>query len=297
MNAAFFKSWISYFVVAIAILASASPAKAGIIVAGTEQDHLTMATDPMFQSVGWLRGVNSSGGFIAGSGVLISPEWILTAAHVVDNGWDSVAFSLDAYAGDPGRTLHATDGIYMYPGFVSDGGAGTNNDIALVHLSVPILGIVPADIYLGDVPLGTHAYWSGYGKLGYYPSGETNNAGYKRGGENVIDRIGWSLLGIQEQYLLADFGPAWGTETLPLEMGGSNGDSGSGWFADINGHLQLIGLATFIRGDFDNTGIIRPAMYSSWINEVTGTSVPEPSSALMMLMVVPFLKTRMRRLS
>lgn len=165
---------------------------------------------------------------------------------------------------------------------------------ALIHLSVPIVGVTPAIVYSGEVEVGTHAYWSGYGLRGYYPSGETNISGFKMGGENIIDRIGWPLLGIQEQYMMADFGSAWGTPTLPLEMGGTNGDSGSGWFADINGQVQLIGLATLGRGQFSNTGVIRPAVYQDWIQSFV-TPVPEPSTVALMISSLPLALCRMRR--
>ena len=95
--------------------------------------------------------------------------------------------------------------------------------------------------------------------------------------------------------MLADFGPAWGTSTLPLEMQGSNGDSGGGWFADMGNNMQLIGLTAFGRGDNDNTGVIRPAVYKEWINQyVPSASTPEPSSVVLLLTSVPFALRRLR---
>ncbi len=288
------RNWWIMAALAVAALAPAS-AKAGIIVAGTEQAHYDFAADPMFQSVGAFRGVDASGAYIAGSGVLISPEWVLTAGHVLDNGWTSVQFLLDQDFRDPNRTLYSADAWYMYPGFVSDGGAGTNNDIALVHLSTPILGVTPADIYWGEVTPGTHAYWAGYGRLGYYPSGETTTSGLKMGGENVVDMVGDPSAGIRTQFFISDFGPVWTTPTLALEMGITNGDSGSGWFADYDGQMQLIGIGTFIRGNYYNSGSIRPAVYRDWIESyVPLSNVPEPTSALLLLTTMPFVLHRRR---
>jgi hypothetical protein len=300
MNAyKFFGQFVGYRVLAVALTLAltlafglaACKAPAGIIVAGTEQAHLDFANDPMFQSVGWIRGVDNTGGYLAGSGVLISPQWVLTAAHVLDNGWNSVSFSMDAYAGDPNRTLYPADAWYLHPNFVDDNGLGTTDDIALIHLSVPIVGVVPAGIYQGAVPVGTHAYWSGYGRLGYYPSGEVPPSGTKRGGENAVDSIGSVILGIQEQFFLADWGPALHTPTLPLEMGGTNGDSGGGWFADMGHGMALIGLTTFGRGNFYDTGAIRPALYTNWISQYV-VSVPEPSSLMLMFCTFPFIARR-----
>ena len=293
---AFFSTFVRLAFVMVAIVASAVPARAGIIVSGTEQEHLDFAGDPMFQSVGWLLGVDSSGNeFIAGSGASISGQWGVTMAHVLDNGWSSLAFSLDPNARDLSAALYTIDSVYIHPGFVDDNGLGTSDDIALFHLSVPIVGVTPAVIYTGALTPGTHAYWSGYGALGYYPSGETDQYGMKMGGENMVDSIGSTALGVDSQFFLADWGPAHSTPLLSLEMGGTNGDSGGGWFADIDGQMQLIGLTAFSRGQFSNTGVIRPCVYQEWINETT--AVPEPSSIFMILSTFPMLwAVRRRRL-
>lgn len=293
---------IGFAVLVVTFSLAACKAPAGIIVAGTEQAHLDFANDPMFQSVGWVRGING-GSFAAGSGVLIAPDWVLTVGHVVTRddmlGWTAMQFSFDN-AFNPNRVLHPADAWYAYPGFVSDHGAGGANDIGLIHLADPITNVIPAKLYDGDVPVGTHAYLSGYGVQGYTPPSHLLPFdGEQRAGENVVDGIGDDILGIGNQFLTLDWGPVFRTPSLPLEFGGSNFDSGGGVFANMNGQVQLIALMAFVNGDFYSTGAIRPAVYLPWIHSYV-TSVPEPSAALLLLTAATFLslanaRARLRR--
>ena len=170
MNASFFRSWITYLTVAIALLVNASPAKAGLIVAGTEQAHLDMAANPIFQSIGWLAGYYSGGSTVAGTGVLIAPQWVLTAGHVIDNAdpFTEMKFSFSSSIYEQAPNYIAADAWYMQ----YDGGSLFGDDIGLVHLSEPVLDVVPASLYFGGLEVGMQAEWAGYGALAVYPNGE-----------------------------------------------------------------------------------------------------------------------------
>ncbi len=246
-------------------------AHAGQIAQGTNQTHIDYAANPRFESVGWIGGWLGDTYTISGSFALISPHWALTAAHVIDDSrlrWFG-SFDTNIYEGLP--AYRSIDAVYPYPGYVDDNGGGNSDDIGLIHFAEPVTDITPAKIYQDAVLPGTHGYFSGYGELRYYPSTVGTYDGIKRAGENIIDRIGWPTIVISSRYMLAEFddrGPPYGN-VLPLEMGGSPGDSGSGWFADLDGESQLIGITSFGRG-YSMTGTIRLDIYRDWINEVSG---------------------------
>jgi len=257
-----------------------SSAQAGIIEVGTEQGHIDYAADPIFQAAGWLAGYNADGGFFAGSAVLIAPDWVLTAGHVVDNpnlaDYTSMKFSLSSSVYTQPPNYVAADAWYVLGADTSLFGA----DIALVHLAESITSVTPANLYTGSaLPSGTHIDFAGYGVPGYYPTGYLAFDGIKRGGENLIDIVG-NGVGFGTQYFTFDFGPADGTTSLALEMGGTSFDSGSPVFAFVDGQPQLIGINVRVSGLVD-TFAIRPEAYSDWINQTT--SVPEPSTLVLML--------------
>lgn len=273
MNAAFFKSWISYFVVAIAILATASPAKAGLIIAGTDQDHLNMAADPMFQSVGSVTGYNGTVGNVAGSGVLIGQQWFLTAGHVV-TGYDAlqVSFANSTFSLAPDSI--DVDAVYSR----YDGTPLFGDDIALLHLAEPVLGITPATLSVGGLQVGVDAMWAGYGYVAEYPGGDEPYDGNKRAGEQVIDRIG-NGVSFGTQYFRANFGPVLGGSYSALEMALRPRDSGSPWFINENGQMVVAGIGTY--GDLaENSFGVRTNYYGDWFSNVM-TPVPEPSSCLL----------------
>ncbi len=244
---------------------------AGQIALGSNQAHIDYAADSRFESIGWIGGWLENTFSIAGSFALISPHWALTAAHVIDDPqlrWYG-SFDSNIYEGPP--AYRSIDAVYPYPGYVDDNGGGNSDDIGLIHFAEPVTDITPAMLYQGTVQPGTHGYFSGYGRLRYYPFTDVEYDGIKRAGENIIDQIGDPVIVISSRYMLAEFddrGPPYGN-VLPLEMGGSPGDSGSGWFADLDSQSQLIGITGFGRG-YDLTGIIRLDLYLDWINEVTG---------------------------
>jgi MYXO-CTERM domain-containing protein len=84
---------------------------------------------------------------------------------------------------------------------------------------------------------------------------------------------------VDEQYWLAEFSQFASDNPLPMEWAGSDVDSGGGWFADIDGTMQLVGINGFGRGNNTITGAIRVSLYNDWIDEMmVAHSTPEPSS-------------------
>jgi len=254
------------------------------------------ADDPMFNSQGWFNGVDGNGdGFIAGGGVLIDPHWILTVTHVTlsnDNStpWASMSFSMtNRIFGEPPE-LRAIDEWYTFPGYNPRPGRG--NDIALMHLVDPIFDVIPAVRYRGNDEAGMHVSTVGYGNPGTWPR-EGSFDGVQRAGENIVDCVG-CFGTVNSNYLLAEFDDGLFTPTLPLEWVGAQIDSGGGWFADVDGSMQLVGLSAFILGNHNTTGATRISLYNDWIDDIT--SVPEPSSLVLLSLVgsITLLVTRRR---
>ena len=102
------------------------------------EDSVGFAQDPIFDPVGLLTATDINGdGFIAGSGVLIAPEWVLTAGHVTFDEpnlpWESLRFNPSADVGSNLMNFFDVDEVFVFPGFTgSESGGGTGNDIALV---------------------------------------------------------------------------------------------------------------------------------------------------------------------
>jgi len=96
---------------------------------------------------------------------------------------------------------------------------------------------------------------------------------------------------------------------LPMEYSVAPGDSGGPVFFTENGSRVVAGLNSFIYGlptidggdGTDNAsysdlqGYLRVSMFNDWIDEVTGQTVPEPSTVLMILALPMLLNRRFRR--
>lgn len=251
--------------------------RAGVIVPGTEAAHIAFAADPIFQSVGSVAGWDGANWRLVGTGVLIDTDWVMLTGHELTTfGYTTYRFSLgnDLFQPNTGRSV--ADAYYV----AGSGGNFFNPDLGLMHLSDPITSVAPAVIYDGDgLTVGTRVVMAGYGLPAYFPTGELAFDGKKRGGENIIDEIGPNA-GMAADRFGWDFGPAYGTPSQPLEMSGSNFDSGSGTFAFIDGKWQLVGIVAQ-GAPLRYTVAVRPSAYTPWTNEIMG--VPEPSSFLLAL--------------
>ena len=155
-----------------------------------------------YAPVGQFIGSTSTSGFAA-SGTLIAPNWVLTAAHVVDQ-----ATSLNFKIG--GNSYGASQWAY-HSNWTGDLAAGY--DIALVKLSTAPSGIAPATRYTGSDELGRIGTSVGYGKTGTGLTGAITFDGLKRAGENVIDRF---YSGGNKRIFLSDFDNPASSLIVPL---------------------------------------------------------------------------------
>ncbi len=262
-----------------------------------ENEYLSYAADPMFESAGCIYANYETNGWLRGSGVLIHPEWVLTAGHNLV-WWIDPVSEVRFYTGtDIGEADHivCADAWFVHPDWIpgtQEGGTGV--DLGLIHLSEPITDITCAEVFHGEDERGTLLHMAGYGKYGWASTGPVDLDYLRRGWDNIAADFGGDpgFLLVESQYWLAEFGGVEGN--LPLEGHGAPGDSGSGCFAYIDGRYQLVGINAFAWGGFglgSETGAIRTSLYTDWVD----TYVPEPVAALLFAAAAPWILCRRRK--
>ncbi len=229
--------------------------QAGLIDdAANDADHLALAALPQYDPVGVVKRL---GTIVDSSGILIAPQWVLTAAHTIPSGnpgpTDTWTF---------GGEVRNIDQAIRNPSFT--GNIADGFDIALHKLDSPITSITPAQLYTGTAAslLGETLTYVGYGQSGTGSTGATGTTGTKRAGNNIGDQLGFTLNpGPSEsiwsdQILFADMddppgGPQFGNplgSTFPinLEYLIALGDSGGGFFVEQNGEHFVAGVNSIL---------------------------------------------------
>ncbi len=224
-------------------------------------------------------------------GVLIAPQWVVTAAHAVSPALDCV---------EMGGVQRAVRRVVIHPGYrqppqamveaaLASGDwaeffefqAGTD-DIALIELVEPVQDIAPVALFEGSARgetvriLGRGA--TGTGAEGHRLDAPRRNA--LRRGYNVID--------VDEGRWLAytfDAPPA----ALPLEASMGSGDSGGPLLIAVGDGWQLAGVAAWKRGIVEGTEIkpgkygesgigVRLQHYAEWMAQTMARAAPQASA-------------------
>lgn len=261
---------------------------AGVAEAGTYRHDVVADTFvqagalPLFEPVGRFAGSNASLSYF-GSGTLITDQWVLTAAHVVDIA-EQLTFTLN------GQQYQAAGWTYhpdWQPGAL--GNLLNGSDIALVKLDQPVAGVTPARLYGGRNELGRFAAAAGFGRHGTGLTGAVSTDTVRRAGTNVIDSYYFT-----DRTLLIDFDNPLNTgdsqlgSAVPtaLEFLTAPGDSGGALFIEdpVYGVPVVAGVTSFLfawpdltlDADYgDLAGFTRVSSHVDWIVDVVvNGSVP-----------------------
>jgi Trypsin len=217
----------------------------------------------------------------SGHGVLIAPQWVVTAAHTIQGQLKTVEL-----AGVP----RAVDRVVIHPGArglpadlvhralsTGDGAEAMaflaeTDDIALIRLSHPVQDVRPAPVHDGRPEVGKTARLYGKGATGTGLTGVAPGSperGSLRRAENRIESA-------EGRWIVYSF--TRGPKAKRLEGMGGNGDSGSPVLVHRNGRWAVAGLASWKGGEVDVRGPsslygqtsqnVRLAHYAPWIAEV-----------------------------
>lgn len=201
-------------------------------------------------------GTYNSGQLFCGSSVAISPNWFITAAHIVKNARTCIVSHNDK--------AHQIKKIIVHENF--DENKFGKFDIALCYVEEDIgLEFYP-EFYQEDNEVGKRCSISGYGLTGTFDTGIKQGDTRKRAGSNTIDYSTNHLL------ICSVSGKGEKTHT-ELEFLIGSGDSGGGLY--IDGKLAGINscvLAADKNPDSsygDESGHTRISKFIDWIKENT----------------------------
>lgn len=217
-----------------------------------------------------------------GHGLLIAPQWVVTAAHSVSR---QHAVDVVVVGGTPRAVRH----VAIHPGYrqppqemidaalrSGDWEAffefmAASDDLALIQLAEPVLDVTPVRIYNGSA-LGKVIRIMGRGATG------TGSTGHHLHAPQRTDlRHGYNKITVSEgRWIGYEFDKP--PNALPLEASTGNGDSGGPILVTVGNEWQVAGITAWKRvvvtgtelrpGRYGETSYgVRLGNYADWIEE------------------------------
>jgi hypothetical protein len=226
-----------------------------------------------------------------GHGVLIGPQWVVTAAHAVsspcmeDVTIDGERRSVERVVMHPGYTRVPAALVDEAVAFGDASGVAEflskSDNIALLELASPVADVAPVELYRGSDETGATVELIGKGATGNGAEGQALDAPHR----TELRRAFNVVVDADDRWLSYAFDkPPLG---LPLEGIIGNGDSGGPVLIDRDGAKQLAGLASWNRyADSDvralHAGLygqvvysVRISRYVAWIDSVMSGATPD----------------------
>lgn len=216
-----------------------------------------------------------------GHGMLIAPEWVVTAAHTVFYDYKGKTITvggrereIEAVIFHPGYSKPAK-GLFTGDSAPSQAYLRANHDIVLIKLKTPVADVAPIKIYPAADEAGKHVKLYGKGNTGTGETGQiAKTGGTLRWGENILTEA-------KDQWLTYKFDK--GGDALPFEGMQGDGDSGGPALIEIDGVQYVAGLASWdvYEGDIADfkgslygmeASVVRLSYYQSWIEDVMAWS-------------------------
>lgn len=192
-----------------------------------------------------VAGQTPEGPFLFCSGTLVTPDWVLTAAHCLQGVTDVVVLFGDDLANDGYTDLVEAADIHPHPGFDADDLA---NDVGLVRLADPKDDVDP--VLLSDEPITVADHGDEVLLVGFGFDPPDGGSGIKR--EGVV-----SIVAHDARFLLTD----------DPDTNLCQGDSGGPGFEQRGGALVQVGVSSFVTPEcIDGSGgLTRVDAFLPWI--------------------------------
>lgn len=204
-----------------------------------------------------------------GSGVLITPRFVLSATHVLmtaNQMFTKKRKLNDLQAGDFSFDFNGNvfkvKRIINYPG-TADRSIVSETDLVLLELDKEVNNVVLPELNTKFNELGAEVTGVGYGVYGIVNEKgvlKAQNSGLKSAGKNIIDKLAGKEINGKPAMLQFDFDSPSNASVskmgsdrpIEMEYTPSGGDSGGGLFRESGSKMELIGILHSTQGDIEN---------------------------------------------